>query len=255
MRKAVYIILLLLDSFLTTGQSLDSVDSAAEKVVSEFIHFFKYNQKDEIIKRIIFPFERKYPLPDIKDEKEFLARYDEVFDDSLTRMIVNSNFSKQWSTAGGYRGIMFLNGLLWLDYEGGIEAVDESNIEKKKREELIKLEKDTLYRTIRNFVEPVMLFETSKYMIRIDYLGDYKYRYVSWPKTKHMSEKPDLIILRGEQIPVGSGRDITYRFKNGDYVYECSTNFTGPDDSPPASIEISKNGKKISSFDAQIIRN
>jgi hypothetical protein len=245
--------------FSVFGQENKDSDSAWNKqnlkIISEFINIIKDQKMEELCSWILFPFKRQYPLPDIKSKEEFLRRYHEVFDDSLINMITHSNPESDWG-AVGWRGIIFHNGELWLGYEeGGLITVNyQSKFEIKRRAELIEAEKKELYPAIRDFKEPVLLLETDKYRIRIDDVGEWNYRYVSWPLGKSMKEKPDIILNKGKQKFVGSGGDNYYRFKNGDYVYECSINLTGPDEIPPAALIIKKRGKEILSQNAKIIR-
>jgi len=226
------------------------------KIIKEFIGIIRDQNMEEICNRISFPFERQYPLPDIKSKEEFLKRYHEVFDDSLINMIVHSNPDSDWG-AVGWRGIIFLHGELWLSYdEGGLISVNyQSKFEIKRRAELIEAEKKDLYPTIRNFKEPILLLETDKYRIRIDDLGKWNYRYVSWPIKESMREKPEMVLEKGKLEFVGSGGDHYFEFRNGDYLYECSFSLVGPDEIPPATLTIKKRGKVILNQNAKIIRN
>jgi hypothetical protein len=225
------------------------------KIIKEFIGNIKDQNMEELCNRISFPFERQYPLPDIKSKDEFLNRYHEVFDDSLINLIIHSNPDSDWG-AVGWRGIIFLNGELWLAYEdGGLICVNyQSKFEIKRRAELIESEKKDLYPTIRNFKEPVLLLETDKYRIRIDYLGNRNYRYVSWPIKKSMCEKPEIVLGEGKLNFEGSGGDHQFEFRNGDYLYECSFNLVGPDEIPPCVLIIKKGNKVILNQSAKIIR-
>jgi hypothetical protein len=225
-----------------------------QQVVSDFIELVKGRKEKEIGKLITFPFDRMYPLPTVKNISEFLRRYDEIFDSSLTSEIVNSKLS-DWSEVG-WRGIMLLNGDLWLDYDGRIIAViNLSSVEKQKRKALIQQDKARLYPSIQNFIEPIFLLETLKYRIRIDDLGNNNYRYISWPLTGKMGTKPALVIENGEIIAEGSGGNHSYKFKQGDYVYECSIIVIGTEDDPPARLTVSKGDKVILSEKAKIISN
>lgn len=69
-----------------------------------------------------------------------------------------------------------------------------------------------------------------------------------------MSDKPDLIIEKGEYIPEGSGGNGRYEFKNGEYTYDCSMIVMGTDDSPPAILTIYKDHKEILSQNATVIK-
>lgn len=151
-------------------------------------------------------------------------------------------------------GIMFFHGELWLDYEDGrLMNVHLSKFEKNELEELIKIEKKSLYASIREFKQPICILETSKYRIRIDDMGDWNYRYAAWPLKRKMSDKPEIVLEKGEYIPEGSGGNHSYKFKNSEYVYECSIIVMGEDTSPPALLTIYKGEKVILSQRANII--
>jgi hypothetical protein len=54
-----------------------------------------------------------------------------------------------------------------------------------------------LYKSIKKFERSVLEFQTKKFKIRIDYMGNYNYRYASWPAKNNMKNKPDLILEKG----------------------------------------------------------
>ncbi len=189
-----------------------------QQVVINFIDCIKSQKKSKLAAKISFPFSREYPIPPVKNGLEFLKRYEEIFDDKLIGMIVNSDPAKDWS-AVGWHGIMLFRGDVWLDYDGRLIAVNyQSQTEAKKKEELIALEKSKLHESIRNFIKPVYILETAKYRIRIDELGANNFRYSSWALSANMNDTPDLIIEHGEINFAGSGGNHNYVFKNEDYV-------------------------------------
>ena len=67
-----------------------------------------------------------YPIPDIKDEAELINRFDEVFNDELTAVIASSNIDTDWDSVG-WRGIMLNSGVMWVDTDGKIIAVNTQN--------------------------------------------------------------------------------------------------------------------------------
>ena len=257
MRKITSIFFLTLNFCIVFAQEKmkmeDQKVAADIKVISDFIDCIKFQKKEKLLTKISFPFEREYPIPAIKNKLEFLERYNEVFDDSLIKMIVNSKPSENWS-AVGWRGIMLFSGDLWLDYDGRLIAVNyQSEVEKKKRDKLIKIEKSDLYPSIQKFESPEYILETETYRIRIDDLGNGKYRYASWAIKNKMSDKPELVLENGEFIPEGSGGNHRFEFKNGDYIYDCSIIIMGEDDSPPARLTIYKLEREILSQKANIV--
>lgn len=224
-----------------------------KQVVVEFINTIKNKNQVLLDSMIRYPISRQYPLPDIKDKTEMQQRFKEVFDDILLQKIINSNPAKDWSDVG-WRGIMLNNGELWLDYDGSLLAVNhQSEWEAKKRLELIEADRSRLHPSLQKYVEPICILKTKKFLIRIDRLENYNYRYASWSVNKLMSDQPDLVISKGELIFEGSGGNHHYEFKNGAYTYECSIIIMGEDDAPPANITVTKGKKEILSQDADIL--
>ncbi len=216
------------------------------EAISEFIECIKTDDITKLKTLIRYPLKRNHPLPDIKNREDFVERYDEIFDDSLKHRIINSDINEDWSLVG-WRGIMFANGLLWLDDSGLVKAVNyESLAEEVQREYLIKTDM---------FKEPVLIMETNKFRVRIDELDNGNYRYASWSINSSMSEKPDLILKNGEYIREGTGGNNSYKFKNGIYTYQCSIIVLGSRDSPPARLIVYKNEQTIINQSAQIIKD
>lgn len=54
-----------------------------------------------------------------------------------------------------------------------------------------------LHASIKDFERGVSLFNTKKFLIRIDLLNNGKYRYASWLKGESMKDTPDLILTDG----------------------------------------------------------
>ncbi|SHF25910.1 hypothetical protein [Pedobacter caeni] len=251
MKKLIATLLLILNFSLVFGQG---IKPEYERVISDFINCVKSGNRKKLADKIAFPFERQYPIPDIKNKTEFLRRYKEVFDDQLIKMILDSKPSADWTDVG-WRGIMLFRGDLWLDYDGRLVAVNyQSEAEKKKRTALIEMEKNQLHRSIKQFEIPVQLLETSKFKIRIDDLGEGNYRYASWSLKNKMSDQPDLILKNGKFISEGSGGNHRFEFKSGDYVYDCLIMVMRGKDTPPAMLTIYKGDKEILSQAAKVIK-
>ncbi|TAE50348.1 MAG: hypothetical protein EAZ89_12225 [Bacteroidetes bacterium] len=243
----LFLILNLLTAF---GQGMAGEQ---ERLVYDFIECIKSQNKEKLMAKISFPFKRQYPIPPIKDKQAFLDRYHEVFDEKLTEIIANSRPSRDWS-AVGLRGIMLLNGLVWLDYDGNLIAVNyQSHIEARKKDELINSEKSQLHESIQNYQQPACILESANYRIRIDDMGGGNYRYASWKSESNMSEKPELIIQKGIYKADGNGGNHSYEFVNGEYIYECAIIVLGEGDSPSAYLLVYQQGKEILSQRATIV--
>ncbi|CAM3597973.1 hypothetical protein [Flavobacterium chungbukense] len=224
-----------------------------QKFISEFISEVKNGDKEAISKRIKFPLKRENPIPSVKNKADFLKRYNQIFDNVLIEKITKSNPAKDWSEMG-WRGIMLNQGDLWIDTDGKITAVNyQSKAEEKLKNSLIASQKKNVNSSISNFKEPVAILETSKFRIRIDDLGNNKYRYASWSIKNKMTDKPDLIMENGIFSADGTGGNHHYEFKKGDFRYECHFIVLGEKNSPPAALIVYQSSKKILSQDAKIV--
>ena len=221
--------------------------------INNVIKLFKQKNIDSISTIINFPLNREYPIPSIKNANELKQRFFEVFDKSLIEKIANSKI-EQWSEVG-WRGIMFENGIVWIDsYEGEVIAVNyQSDFEKKLKIELIDKEKENLYKSLKNFETPTYKIKTKNYLIRIDKLSNYKYRYASWKIGEKESSKPDIILKDGQLEFVGSGGNHVITFSNGNYIYRVYRNIIGTNNSPDITLVVKKNGKIILTEDGTLI--
>lgn len=244
---------LLLTLTLFSAQAQDSLTAAHKKVIATFIANVKNGDKEALAKKIAFPFKREYPIPTIKNKAEFVKRYDEVFDAKLVKMIANSTPDTNWY-AGGWRGIMFMDGEVWLDYDGRITTVNyQSAAELKMKEQGIAKDKKSVHTSISTFERPVHILKTSKYLIRIDDMGHADYRYTAWKASAKMTDKPNIIVSNGTFKPDGSGGNHSYVFKVDGYTYECQIFTIGADDTPPARLVVYKGTKELLSQPAKII--
>lgn len=70
-----------------------------------------------------------------------------------------------------------------------------------------------LYPELREYECLELLFETKKFLIRVDQLKDGSLRYASWSHGTPMSEKPDLVLMDGKKT------EDMFKFTNGKYAY------------------------------------
>ncbi|MEH3112040.1 hypothetical protein [Pedobacter terrae] len=252
MKKIFLAFLLICTTSLLYAQN-QTLDKKYRPIVADFIKVVKSGNVEKLCSKIKYPLNRAYPIPPIKNKQEFIKRYKEVFDDNLIKKIITSKAETDWSDVG-WRGIMLLRGDLWLDTDGKLIAVNhQSSLESKEKTRLINVNKNSVHPSIGNFEQPVLVFETAQYRIRIDDLGDDNYRYASWPIKSKISDKPKLILTHGKFRPDGSGGNHNYQFKSGDYVYTCFIIVMGEKDAPSAQLVITKAGKEILSQSAKKI--
>lgn len=269
--KLIFILLLLLNiacnpkndkTILSAVQVSDSTsaDNRAEEVnpedddklagykidnINNVIALFQQKDIDKIASIIKFPLNREYPIPGIKDEKEFKQRFNDVFDETLINKIAHSK-TEQWSEVG-WRGIMLDNGIVWIESdEGKIIAVNyQSDFEKKLNADLISKEKDSLHILLKKFERPTYKIKTSNYLIRIDEITNNTYRYASWNITEPESSKPDLILNNGTLEFSGSGGNHDITFLNGDYTYKIYRNIIAEKGAPDITLVVEKDGQEI----------
>nr|WP_315234065.1 hypothetical protein [uncultured Flavobacterium sp.] len=247
--RLLFLILLITRIGYTQSEKLNEYKVAN---INNIITFFKEKNIDSISKIINFPIQREYPIPSIKNEEEFKQRFNEIFDKTLIDKVANSKI-EQWSEVG-WRGIMLDAGLVWINDEGKIFAVTyQSIIEKELRKYLISKERETLHKSLKIFESPTYKIKSKNYLIRIDKLSDYKYRYSSWKIGEKESTKPDIILNNGKWKSEGSGGNHVISFSSGKYIYKVYRNIIGEDNDADVTIEVEKNGKIILTEDGTLI--
>ncbi len=224
---------------------LRSDEPGFEIQVKGFIETIKSRDRSAIAKRVVYPLHRKVPLSTIRTPEQFLRHFDEILDEQLLKAISDSRVTEDWGAVGS-RGIMFGSGTLWLDEHGKILAVNyQTEKGMNERARLIKSARRNLYPSIRQFLEPVLEWKTRDYRIRIDLIGENRYRYAVWPVGKTTAEKPDLILNDGEIVYDGSGGNHHYAFKKGAYLYRCDVHVIGPDNMLPGNLTVYRNNTII----------
>jgi hypothetical protein len=155
----------------------------------------------------------------------------------------------------GWRGIMFDNGLIWIDSEERIIVAlnYESAFEKKQKKDLIEKEKAKLHVSSKSFEYPVYRIATKNHLLRIDGLAGSKYRYASWKIGKKESSKPDLILTNGDLEYDGSGGNHFISFVNGSYTYKVYRNTLRAEDVADITLEVKKDGKIILKEEGKLI--
>lgn len=242
--KSIFI-LLVSTIFLSIINNSFAVEKKYHNIIKKFILDIKNRDANSISQYIAFPFKRKNPIPSIKSKDNLKKRFDQLFDPVLSKIIVNSNIENDWDAVGS-RGIMLQRGIVWIDYDGRLIAINyQSKKEKKLASQLIKAQIKSLHKSVRKFKQPILNWKTSKFKIRIDDLGEDNYRYASWSIQKQYTDKPDLILNNGKLVFEGSGGNHYYLFKNGQYSYRLSANIIGKSLTPIGELDVFKSNKKI----------
>ena len=185
-------------------------------IVNRFIESVRDGDKTRIAEIMSFPMRRRYPLPSISRD-EFIARYEELFDDEFVRVIVSSD-SEDCGRVG-LRGFQLHDGLVWFGDDGRIWIVNyESEFERQERIRLIELERSRLHESLREYRYPVLEWETCTHRIRIDGL-EAGYRYAAWKIARLHDSEPDIVIDNGSYHAEGHGGNHAFYFSSGVYKY------------------------------------
>lgn len=248
------ILLLLLLFMAQQGYGQLTTEEQTE-IVNQFKNWVATDNLDSIAANTSFPLNREYPLPDLKNEKEFRAIYPNIFNAELKKIIKNSDAEGDWTVMGS-EGIMLDRGTVWLDYEGALIGVNyQSPIEKQEREKLIEAERLDVHTSLRVFKNPILIMRTSRFIVRIDELENGQYRYASWRAGKNQSEKPDLTLSNGEMKFQGSGGNHSYEFSSGRYKYICDIISLGSIESPPGRLLVLKDNYKFLAQDVILLKD
>ncbi len=251
MKQITTVLLIFLHLTTLKSQELSPND---QQHIRTLIQHVKANNKSQICDLVAYPLTRENPIPAIRNKKELLTRFDEVFDTKLMKTIAQSDLKTDWS-AMGWRGIMLLSGDVWLNSDGKITAINyQSELEKAKKEKLILAQKSVLHPSLRSFIKPIYTLQTKTHRIRIDETANNKYRYASWKRTQTQSEKPALILQNGEINFDGSGGNHSYIFKSGEYSYICEIIILGTQPNTSYELIVTKNGTELMRQKAKLYR-
>ena len=219
-------------------------------MVQQFTNAIKSNNPEIIANYVVYPLSRANPVPDVHNKQEFIERYNSLFDDDLKKIIINSN-ENDWSVVGS-KGIMLNDGIIWLNEEGKLIAINGfSEKESKYANKWEETDKSTLNPLLRKYHRNINIFETQKYLGRIDEIaGDkeyqYSYRLALWHQNEKMSEKPIIVVDNGTVEYLGSSNNHIYSFKSGETTYTFEVTYIGSEDLVPYQLIISKDNNQLS---------
>lgn len=234
--KPIRVLLLALAfTSLSHADDLYTADETARqlKAIQQTVRAFRAGDVRVIAKHVRFPLARTYPLPSVETPEAFAERYTDIFDDSLLKIISASVAEKDWNLVG-WRGYMLQNGLIWVEIDGRIIAVNhESKKEHELRLKLIETDRRRLHPSLSHFEEPVLKWDTSSFRLRIDDLGDANYRLALWNSDQHPQSKPALSITTDAREFEGSGGNHQYTFRLNDVTYRCDVAVLSDDQGSP----------------------
>ncbi len=211
--------------------------------IKRVIRLFKEREIAELATLVNYPLERKIPVPWIKNEKEFIQRFDELFDAAYVDELAKGNMD-DW-TVGNITRIRYKEYDIYM-FDSLIDGVNyQSPKEKKRQQYLIQQEKKSIHPSLRKYEKPIFKVVTTSYLIRIDQLKEGQYRYASWKKGATDDSKPDLVLRNDTLVSLGSGGNHVYPFNHGNYRYLLYRNHIGCATTQPFTLEVEKDGKMI----------
>jgi len=146
----------------------NAIASIQTDKIASLIQVIKTGNRAQIVCLIKFPLQRDYPLKPIQNKQSCLKRFDEVFDNAFLEEITQCNLQDDWQEVG-WRGIMFKNGSLWLDFDYKIIAVNhETSVSQRLKAKAIAQQKMRLPESLRDFDQPELEWKTSLYLVRVD---------------------------------------------------------------------------------------
>lgn len=223
-----------------------ALDQKNVALVKNVVDAFKGHNINAIAKLVSYPLERDAPIPAIKNEREFIQRFNDVFDQRLLQSIVRSDVHKDWD-AVGWRGIMLGDGDVWLNHDGKITSVNyQSRKERMVSTRLNAKGRRALHRSVAHYAKPILEWETKRFHIRVDDIGKGQLRYAAWPRGKDTSETPDIVLHNGKIAIDGSGRNQRYIFNNGKFSYHLNINVIGTSSSTQSgTLDVFKSDQPI----------
>ena len=222
--KAILLLLMMLpfvnSSFSRTAATASEAQNpsyAKDYLAAEMLQAaLKENNRQAIADLISYPLFRAEPLLSIKNNKEFLRHWEEFFDATTTRVLLEAKAEQI-----GWRGISIANGIIWFD-NGHIKSIyTDTSAYKRAMLKAIKRDSKRLYSSARNYDELSYQCSTKNLHVRVQKHGD-DLRYFAWKSPADLLMKPELELKGGSYNPQGTGGGYELVFQNKGFTYEVS---------------------------------
>lgn len=198
------------------------------------------NNRAAVADLVFYPFEREYPLPPINSASDFLAHWDDYFDNNFIEAILKDTPSQM-----GWRGIQINSGMIWFK-DGKVWKIHNRTEKFQKMfSEMKAKEAENIHPSARGYSKLVVQCSTETKLLRIQEHKDILSYYV-WKKGTDLSRAPELT-LSGERVFDGSGGNSRFIFKNTAYTYELSLPVLCEEVVCEKRLSVFKNNTQISS--------
>lgn len=220
--KLIFIIAIIAYSFTSFSQNPKEGYAIGKRILD----LINQNKATELAELVNYPLQRPSPIPDIQNEKEFVAYFPTLFDAKFKKIIPKFSQKEVMATNGmfGMVGEVF-TGEIWYD-ESGIYSVNyNSDREMALEKALNDKTKATIHPSLKDFESNIVMLKSKNLELRIDYTKDAKCRYASWSKGKPLSQEPDLVLFGNQEISDAHPPFPFYVFKNKNWKYIVTEEF------------------------------
>jgi hypothetical protein len=220
MNKKLLTLIIILSLSICVGKAQDSLE-----IVKSFRQIVKYIREDSIYElagMINYPLIRPNPIPNITDSKEFIT-YAPVMFDSIFKQRLSGYADSDIFEHNGYYGLVGgqFHGEIWINEDGFVESINcHTAAELQLQSKMTRNIQNQINPAVNKWKENVLVCETQRFLIRIDYLDNNQLRYVSWSKPKTIKEKPDLVLFKGVQDFHGTMGGVSYTFRSKTTYYQ-----------------------------------
>jgi hypothetical protein len=184
----------------------------------KILNLISQDNSSELAKYIVYPLKRPNPIPDIKNEKEFVAYYPILFDAKFKKLIPKFT-QKEVLVRNGLFGMVgdVFHGEIWYDESGIVSINYFSDKEMSLEKSLTKKIQSVIHPSVKQWESNVFVGKSKNLLVRVDRLSNGDLRYVSWSKGKPINQKPDIVILQGEEVHEGTMGSTFWTFSNNNW--------------------------------------
>ena len=211
--------------------------------IRHFVKALADGDAKALAEHVQLPFERRYPIPEIKTMEEFVAAIPSLLGEDAVKQLSESSAFRNWSQMGCH-GYMHDTVGIWVtdDTPVRLESItDLTPAEESLWEACAKREIASLHPSLREDVaRPILSFVTEdrNFRGRIDLLGEklyartsvsdaYKYRLAIYKAGSDITSVPDKIVMCKYGHEGSPGYD---SYTSEDEQYQVTVNYCGPFD-------------------------
>ena len=195
--------------------------AASEKFKSAL----RKNDRQAVAGMIQYPLDRKKPLLTIRDEKEFLANWEDYFDETNIAEVLADK-----PEDFGWRGMALGGGNVWFNGDK-INAINlQTEHYQQTLKTAIKEDNEKLNPLAKNYTALAFACDTAHMHIRVQEHGKGDLRLFGWSRKGALRDTPLFTLKSGSWEPQGNGGNAIYVFNSDALKYEVQeTHLCGED--------------------------